>query len=301
MKILVSIGGWKGSAHFSNVAASTEDRQRFVASAIDLFLARWPGLFDGFDLDWESSVSGGLPENAHRAEDKKNYTLLVTELRRQLDARTSTTGRRYLITIAAPSTRDQMANLELPQLAQIADWLNVMSYDYHTGSKITHFNAPLFAVPGDSTPQLNVHATIQAYLQLGVPARKLVLGLPFFGYAYHGVSAAQDGFGQAIRDISRADQTNAGEHDSGVEALRYSELPQRLAQGFRQYWHSEARVPWLFNPETNVWISYDDARSLGEKVHYATQHSLSGIMIWNVGGDDGTLLGELHARLMRPL
>ena len=38
-----------------------------------------------------------------------------------------------------------MKNIEISKVYRYVDWLNVMTYDYHTGSTITHFNAPLYS------------------------------------------------------------------------------------------------------------------------------------------------------------
>ena len=45
----------------------------------------------------EYPVSGGLPGNSRRPEDKPNYVLLLKELRRQLDA---IPNKKYLLTVA---------------------------------------------------------------------------------------------------------------------------------------------------------------------------------------------------------
>src|SRR2546430_13998825 len=86
LKLTISIGGWGGSARFSDAALTEATRRRFAESAIDLFFRRWPGLFDGVDIDWEFPVQGGLKGNVERPEDKRNFTLLLAELRRELDA-----------------------------------------------------------------------------------------------------------------------------------------------------------------------------------------------------------------------
>src|SRR5690606_25121747 len=85
LRTLISLGGWGGSWGFSEMAATEEGRRAFVESAIELFLLRWPGVFDGIDIDWEYPVHGGLPENGYRPEDKRNCTLLFEEFRRQMD------------------------------------------------------------------------------------------------------------------------------------------------------------------------------------------------------------------------
>ena len=53
LKLLVAVGGWTGSARFSDVAVSPESRRAFAQSAVDVIIRRSPGLFDGIDVDWE--------------------------------------------------------------------------------------------------------------------------------------------------------------------------------------------------------------------------------------------------------
>src|SRR5688500_5573970 len=53
LKLLMAVGGWTGSGRFSDVALTAESRAAFAKSAVDLVIRRWPGLFDGIDIDWE--------------------------------------------------------------------------------------------------------------------------------------------------------------------------------------------------------------------------------------------------------
>ncbi|WP_169822966.1 glycosyl hydrolase family 18 protein [Methyloligella halotolerans] len=49
-------------------------------------------------------------------------------------------------------------------------------------------------------------------------------------------------------------------------------------------------MPWLFNRQTGLWITYDDPDSLFRKARYARDAGLAGVMIWEMSGDDGSLL-----------
>jgi chitinase len=70
-----------------------------------------------------------------------------------------------------------------------------------------------------------------------------------------------------------------------------------LGHGFTRYWDSAASVPYLYNPEQQIFVSYEDAESLAAKCKYVKEHKLAGVMFWNYEGDpSGTLLGAIdHA------
>ena len=81
LKIVLSVGGW-GADGFSQAARTKEGRERFAASA--LVIVKEYGL-DGIDIDWEypgTSLAGIASDRS----DKENYTLLLAELRKTLDA-----------------------------------------------------------------------------------------------------------------------------------------------------------------------------------------------------------------------
>ena len=81
LKIVLSVGGW-GADGFSQSARTKEGRERFAASA--LAIVKEYGL-DGIDIDWEypgTSLAGIASDRS----DKENYTLLLAELRKTLDA-----------------------------------------------------------------------------------------------------------------------------------------------------------------------------------------------------------------------
>lgn len=297
LRAFISIGGWGWSENFSDAAATPEARRRFVDSTLDVFIRPYPGVFDGVDLDWEYPVRGGRPENRTRPDDGRNYTLLLEDLRRALDAQGRVDGRRYGLTIAAPAGPAHLANYELGRLAGLLDFINVMTYDYHTAGRIAHFNAPLDAAPGDPTPDLHIRGTIAAFLAAGVPSDRLVLGVPFYGYGYGGVPAGRNGLFQPA-------EVNGFEGGDGaptpwVGAVRFHQIEEAIAAGFVRHWEPDAAVPWLYHSDARAWITYDDAESIAAKAAFVVDHGLGGIMIWELSGDDGTLLPVIARRLGR--
>jgi chitinase len=298
LRTLISLGGWGGSAHFSDAAATPEARRRFVESTLDVFMRAHPGVFDGVDLDWEYPVAGGRPENRTRPEDRENYTLLVEEFRRALDRQGRRDGKRYALTLAAPAGPRHLANFEIDRLAEFLDFINVMTYDYHTAGPIAHFNAPLDAAGGDPTPDLHIRATVDTLLAAGVPARRLILGVPFYGYGYGGVGAERDGLFQPA-EVTGFEGPGTP-RPRWVGAVRFHQIEQAMVEGFRRHWEPDAGVPWLYHPESEIWITYDDAESIGLKAELVVEQGLGGIMIWELSGDDGSLLPVISRRLGLP-
>ena len=290
LQLLIAVGGWTGSDRFSDVALTPESRRTFAQSAVDVAIRRSPGLFDGIDIDWEYPVGGGLPTNAARPVDYENCTFLLLELRRELDTQGERDGRRYLLSIATIAGPSAPRHFDLATVAGIVDWFNVMTYDFHSGSKIAHFNAPLYTASGDPTPSYTVDSTVQRYIAARVPRAKIVVGVPFYGRVYGGVGPANDGLFQPAPGPV-PDEWRSGTDYRSIVRRR----PESL--GFRRVMHPEARVPFLFNAMTGTWITYDDTESVAEKAAYVRSHGLGGVMAWEIGGDDGTLVAAIHKGL----
>jgi chitinase len=289
LRVLISIGGWNGSKYFSDAASTPEAASRFARSVVDVFVRPYPDLFDGVDIDWEYPVSGGAPGNRAGPEDRTNFTRLISALRRKLSELPAADRRKFELTIAIAADPAKIANLELEALARLVDRMNLMAYDYHAGSPVAAFNAPLFASRDDPNRSLNVDASLKALTRAGVHPDKVVLGVPFYGRSIADVPAEKDGL---FRNGS-----GPSEEWGGSAGIDYRDLVARSpeSRGFRRHWSEEAQVPWLYNPESRIWISYDDPMSVARKATYARTHGMGGIMIWDLFADDGSLLGAVRA------
>jgi chitinase len=284
-RVLVSVGGWTWSKGFSDAALTPERRARFVASAVD-FVRRHD--LDGFDVDWEYP---GLPGdgNVRRPEDRENFTALMTDLRRALDAARPKGRRRLLLTFAAGAFADFLAHVEMRKLVKVVDYVNLMTYDFRVqgAEKVSGHHANLFPNPWDDRRK-SADAEVRAFRDAGVPAKKLVLGVPFYGRAWAMSTAERKGLYQ----IGSAPQPP-------IEAS-YTRLSGELVDrnGYVRLWDSDARAPYLWNEASRTFISYEDPESLRLKCAYIREHGLAGAMFWQLGDDaTGTLLGVLDAEL----
>lgn len=297
LKTLISVGGWTWSNRFSDVAATAETREVFADSAVD-FIRKYN--MDGVDLDWEYPVSGGLEGNSYRPEDKQNYVLLLQKTREKLNVAGAADGKTYLLTIASGAGPAYIQNNNLSGIAAVVDWINIMTYDFNgSWNTTTGHNAPLYydaaaASSGLTEPaDYNIDKAVTSYLAAGVPAGKLVLGMPFYGRGWGGAPSTGNGQYQVSAGISSTGTWEKGSYDFYDLEANYIGK-----NGYTRYWNDTSKVPYLYNPSTQTFISYDDVESLGYKISYLKSKGLAGAMFWETSGDrNKTLQSKLSAEL----
>ncbi len=117
LKVMISLGGASATnaAGFSYAASTPQLRSQLVSSCIDLFIngnlapgISAAGIFDGIDIDWEFPA----------AADKQNFTLLLREFRKQLDALGAANNTHYQLSIYAPAGSQNYSNIELASVGR---------------------------------------------------------------------------------------------------------------------------------------------------------------------------------------
>ena len=301
LKTFISVGGWTWSVYFSNIALTEQSRRIFAISCAE-FVDQYG--FDGVDIDWEYPVGGGEPGNIYRPEDKENYTLLLAEIRDQLDSLEIENNQEYLLTIAAPASLMIIENLEVDLIHQYLDWINIMSYDFHgpwghVQDSLTNFNTPLFISPENPVPEpyyssFNLNAAVEAYIALGVPLEKINPGLAFYGRGFGNVVNNNNGL-----FVDYQGPAPVGTWENGV--FDFWDLKQNYIDlnGYTSFRHEYAQVPWIFNPSAQIMISYDDSLSISRKGEYIDSVGLGGVMLWEFSGDrNGVLLSSIYNELL---
>ena len=202
----------------------------------------------------------------------------MAEFRRQLDAYGATAGRHYSLSAFLPADPAKIAaGFEVPQIFSSLDWATVQGYDFHGAWEgTTMHQANLFPVANDPSPaKFSGDLAIGSYTSAGVPASKLLLGLPYYGRGWTGVGSTNNG-------LFQAGTAAAGTFEAGIED--YKVLKNRPGTRFRD---TAAGALWLYDG-TNWW-SYDDPTVIAQKTAYVKQKGLGGVMVWELDGDDGTL------------
>ncbi len=270
LQILISIGGWSWSENFSNAVLTDSLRKGFAKSSVDI-IRKYQ--LDGVDIDWEYPGMPGEEGNVYRPEDKQNFTLMFKELRKELDILEKETGKKKLLTTATGGFASFLNNTEMGEAAKYLDYVNLMTYDYYSSKQAKH-HTNLFdskAYPSDNSAD----KAIKAYIAAGVPASKIVMGIAFYGRNLLLKATANKGIGDTIL-------SSANSYGKGYTFLKDSLLNKK---GFVAYQDEDAKAPYLFNPQTKAFISYDDEWSVDHKCQYVLKHQLGGVMFWEYSSD----------------
>ncbi|KAF1800802.1 glycoside hydrolase family 18 protein [Mucor lusitanicus] len=292
-KVLLSLGGWTGSNSF---------RKEFIDWNVEQ-ITKYKT--DGVDIDWEYPGRQGAGCNAvDDQNDVSNLLTLLQELRSALDSAFDTHKE---ISIAGYSeafkTETGAASNDVTAaIGKVIDRVNIMSYDINGAwNNQTGPNSPLDAPNGG----ISFNSAIDAWISAGIPANKLTGGLPFYGrstFASEDMTKSGSIYqGQESGDPPKGDSDDAEWQDPNCAKSPSSlsgiwkfgnlmsqgvlDTPTTAKSPWVRTWDKGSSTPWLFNPSTKVFISYDDPLSIAAKVKSASSKGLAGVMVWSVDED----------------
>ncbi|TQN37915.1 glycosyl hydrolase family 18 (putative chitinase) [Blastococcus colisei] len=237
-------GSWQGEL----VAELLRDPARELAhreALVDLALANdW----DGIDIDYEA-----LPPTAG-----PQFIDFLTALGADLDEH----GLDLTVAVPARSADEDPGTLAYSYqlLGRVADQVRVMTYDHSWSTSDAGPVAPLDWV-----------SSVIDYAVERVPADKLMLGLPTYGYDWVGTRG----------EVIGAAEAAALAAEVGAEPAWYEGAASRTFSYVRD------------GEQHTVW--YEDARSLQAAQDLAVEAGLRGVAIWQLGGEDPDVWPALAA------
>lgn len=319
LKVLMSIGGASAAntAAFVTAAGTAAGRQALAASCIDLFIngniatgITAPGLFDGFNIDWEFPT----------ATDTQNFTALLSEFRNQLNTLSKTTGKRYTLSFDGPAGSQNYVNIDLLNAAKQVDFITVDGYNYSgSWTEQTNEASPLYDSKRDPLygQQLDIDDTVNAYLVAGVPASKYTMGVPLYGAGWtgapnvnHGLYQNSTGPAPVLLANGTGLCTDLSGNTPGCDTLltpgllTYSTLSTLTANGFLGSFDPFRVAVSLYDPTPGTFYTYDDPFSVTLKTLYINLKvpgGLGGAYVWALKDDDanGTMVKALASGLGR--
>jgi spore germination protein len=211
--------------------------------------------YAGIDLDYENL----------QARDRQAFTAFVTSLAAALHAK----GKILSVALFAKTTNAGYAPRNVAQdyaaVGKVADQVRLMAYDYHWPT----------SPPGPIAPIGWVRDVIK-YAKTQIPASKIILGIPEYGYDWSGGHAIAIGWLQALR-LSR--QYHVQSH--------YSASSQSPWFSYTVKGHKHV-----------VW--FENAESSQAKLDVAKGSGIGGVYLWMYGYVDPGSWSVLHKLLPVP-
>jgi spore germination protein YaaH len=230
--------------------ANPTARARLISESVAEIVRRG---VDGVNLDFEPVPVG----------QRANYTALVRGFRAALDA----IRPGYQLTVAVTGYY-QSYDLKALVAPGAADAIYLMGYHYRgTFSKSAGSTSPM------GGPTYDVVDTILAFQKVGIPAGKIILGVPFYGHLWPtagpAINARTTGPGRDVlyREGIALDATYGASYDP-VEGVMWGEYQARTCPACPLTW-------WQFY--------VDNATTLRRKWAYVNDHGLLGTGLWAVG------------------
>ncbi|KAF8886493.1 glycoside hydrolase family 18 protein [Infundibulicybe gibba] len=312
---LLSIGGWTGSQYFSTAVATAANRTLFVQSVLGL-VSKYK--LDGIDFDWEYPNKQGVGCNTISPSDSANFLSFLQELR------ASPAGANMLITAAVGITpfagSDGTPMTDVSGFYTVLDHIAIMAYDiwgsFSTGG--VGPNAPLNDTCAPTKAGSAVSA-VNAWTAAKFQSDKvssiyimIALGVAAYGHSFHvDNSAAINGSTLAAYPPFDKNNQPKGDKDDGGPGVDQCGAPVgtggifnfwglisggfltsngTAAAGINYRFDTCSQTPYVYNPTTQVMVSYDDATSFAAKGKFINDMGLKGFAMWHAAGDSNDIL-----------
>jgi chitinase len=210
--------------------------------------------YDGADIDWE------YPSK----EEQHQFETLLAELRNAFNNEGI-----ELLSVAIPAV--DWHDVFDKRIMNYLNWVGIMTYDFYgPWEKTTGHNTALYST---NNQMLSVDYSIRHYLSKGFLPEKLCAGMEFVGYRFKTQGLYKP--------------------HKGGRSVPYNIAKDLISQGWEYHWDNQAKVPWLYNPDSLQFITIDDARSIEYKSDYIADNYLAGVIIWKLGFDYNNEYNEL--------
>ncbi|TFY82454.1 hypothetical protein EWM64_g1554 [Hericium alpestre] len=268
VKALLSIGGWTGSRYFSTNVGDT-NRIAFVKAITELATTYE---LDGIEFDGSFA----------KALERRHWSAVH----------------------------------ESQWFASVLDYIEIMTYDtWGPWSPTAGPNAPLDDSCASPDQQVgSVTSAVNAWTTAGISASQIIVAVGGYGHSFS--VASQDALlngdnlatypkfdkskhppGDAWNDnITTTDQCGNQQFPGsiydmwGLVAGGFLTQNGTAADGFPYTWDSCSQTPFVYDKNSQTYVSYEDAQSFAAKGDFIKSKGLAGFNMWETGSDFNNIL-----------
>ncbi|KAF7154589.1 hypothetical protein RHSIM_Rhsim01G0039600 [Rhododendron simsii] len=271
--IVTLLSIWTGDSNFStfySMATQPSHRTSFIESSIQR--ARLYG-FRGLDLCCVKPDTSTTKMEA--------MGILFDEWRTAINRESKNSTRSPLVLTLAGYYLPSKDSTSYPMesIRRNFDWVLIISFFYHllTMENFTGAHSALY----DPSSNVSTDYRINEWISRGLPAKKMVLGLAYQGYAWTLLDPSANEIGSLA--------TGTAVTLDGSMSYKFIKSTMRC-EGEKVVYNSTYVTNYCING--SVWIGYDDVEAIRTKVSYAREKSLLGYKVWHVANDDNWVLSK---------
>ncbi|MEG0546355.1 MAG: glycosyl hydrolase family 18 protein [Oscillospiraceae bacterium] len=281
VNIMLSVGGAGFCRYYSEMALTLKSRKTFIDSCIET-LVKYPFL-SGIDIDWEFPGISYKKNNGciKAGNDKKNYPLLLKEMRAAFDLKFGNGNRK--ITVCAPSGEILLSRQGIKNFQSSVDLINIMSYDLDGCKRHAGHHSPIYSRLGKQSAD----KAAKIFKRSGTPSNKIVIGSPLYSHGCKLSNVPKDGKVIGEKGSHKEFEGIMMYRDIKIfedEAVNISEI------GWHRGYDEKTNGAYLWNDDVNskyfkYYISYESEKSLKQKIEYIKSNNYGGIIVWQADGD----------------
>lgn len=246
VRLLVSLMQDKGGPWFCE-RSKTEEGRKLLADQAGLLQETYE--LDGIDVDWEYP---GIYQGQYNCTTCiTDFVDLIREMRERLGDK--------LLTYATPAMPDLWEHIDFVSTEPYLDYINFMAYDFNWSDLGSAHQSNLYpASVGLGNHEQCTDAAFLKMTAMGIPAAKLNLGCPFYGYV-------------------------AGKGPSGF--LTYDKIYEMLESGEVEEAFDEKAGQSYLVKDGQFYCCCDSPRTIKVKADYVKKNGMGGMMYWTYNQD----------------
>ncbi|KAJ2237915.1 hypothetical protein H4R99_000637 [Coemansia sp. RSA 1722] len=313
-RALIALGGYSGSIYVSDALKNADSRGQLTRSIVDFIK---DNNLDGVDMDWIANECNHVDQH----NDAANLLVFVRELRDSLNSAFPSTSKK-LISLGVglkPFAGPDGPLSDVSEYAKWVDYINILAYDINgPEDKTTGPNSPL-NYEFDRGNQQSLISAIDSWTQAKFPVNQITAGLAFYGRS----SKSTVDMSTQPWNVYQPQESIVprGDDDDGLWASQcnknapsfsgiwaYKNLrkqgvlkaAEEALAPWQRNWDSVSLTPWVFNPHSKTFISYDDPSSISAKANFVQGRGLAGVAVYDVCMDYGNELLSAITNILQP-